>query len=66
MGRKGNLTQTGSQFQEIKWTLFDRWLLYQPSEMYTRPQTSLECALYSMLGAEEAAKIQRMKSIWFL
>lgn len=66
MGRKGNLRQTVSQIQEIRWTLFDKWLLYKPSEMYTWPQTSLECALYSVLRTEEAARIQRMKSIWFL
>lgn len=66
MGRKGNLRQTESQIQEIRWTLFDKWLLYKPSEMYTWPQFSLECALYSVLRTEEAARIQRMKSIWFL
>lgn len=66
MGRKGNLRQAKSQIQEIGWTLFDKWLPYKPSEC-TWPQSSLECALYSMLRTEEAAKIQRIKAnMWLL
>lgn len=66
-GRKGSLRQSNLRSRKSDGFRLINDSFTKPSEMYTWPETSPECVLYSLLRTKEAAKIQRIKtSIWLL
>ena len=59
-GRKGSLRQSNLRSRKSDGFRLINDSFTKPSEMYTWPETSPECVLYSLLRTKEAAKIQRM------
>lgn len=65
--RKGSLRQSNLRSRKSDGFRLINDSFTKPSEMYTWPETSPECVLYSLLRTKKAAKIQRTEtSIWLL